>query len=308
MIGQVPDQKSAAAFSDFLVVEGIASQIEASGEGAWQIWVVEEESVSKAAELLAQYQADPTHPRFQGHARKARAIEDQQRQDVEAQGRRVRVRRDIISSQGTYGVGPMCMFLLFASALVFAFTDAGHNFDAYRVLLIGAAELEGAPALAEVRQGEVWRLVTPIFLHFGWIHLLVNSLWVFSLGSLIEARRGTRFMVLFVLASAVIPNLAQYRLERFPVFGGMSGVVFAMAGYAWQRGRNDPGGGIGLDPMTVVMMFTYFFVCWAQELSPSGSLGLFGPTVRVANVVHTGGLLIGVAWGWWDSRRAVRSH
>ena len=43
----------------------------------------------------------------------------------------------------------------------------------------------------QVRKGDVWRLVTPIFLHGGWIHLLFNMYMFFQFGALIETRKGT---------------------------------------------------------------------------------------------------------------------
>src|SRR3954467_13379821 len=45
--------------------------------------------------------------------------------------------------------------------------------------------------LQSVRSGEVWRLVTPMLLHFGPLHLLGNMMWIYYLGTAIEVRRGT---------------------------------------------------------------------------------------------------------------------
>src|SRR5690606_36200319 len=44
--------------------------------------------------------------------------------------------------------------------------------------------------LAEVREGQLWRLLTPIFLHLSIWHLLFNMYWTVVFGSLIETHRG----------------------------------------------------------------------------------------------------------------------
>src|SRR5262249_44828674 len=68
---------------------------------------------------------------------------------------------------------------------------------------------EGIP---EVRYGEVWRLVTPILIHFGPIHLLFNMMMLYPLGSAIEMRRGSWRFLMLVLVLAVTSNLAEYYL------------------------------------------------------------------------------------------------
>src|SRR3954447_22551693 len=46
--------------------------------------------------------------------------------------------------------------------------------------------------LPEVCHGEVWRLLTPIFLHFDLLHICFNLLWIKDLGSLVERLSGIR--------------------------------------------------------------------------------------------------------------------
>jgi GlpG protein len=147
-----------------------------------------------------------------------------------------------------------------------------------------------------VKQGEVWRLVTPIFIHFGVMHLVFNMLMLYSLGRLIEGRRGTLIFALMVLALAVSSNLAEYYLARSfkegrwalrgsPQFGGMSGVLYGLFGYLWMKGRYDPASGLGVDRTTVLIMLGWFVLCLT---------GLMGP---IANVAHAAGLLGGVLLG-----------
>jgi GlpG protein len=152
-------------------------------------------------------------------------------------------------------------------------------------LLIGTP---GSPLFADILDGEVWRLVTPIFVHFGILHILFNMMWLWDLGRSLEWLKGPLFLGLFVAVSGIASNLAQYAITRSPTFGGMSGVVYALLGYVWMQGRHNRAFGIALHQSTVIMMIAWFVLCWT---------GILGP---IANWAHTAGLLIGVAWGLID--------
>jgi GlpG protein len=142
--------------------------------------------------------------------------------------------------------------------------------------------------LAQIRQGQVWRLVTPIFLHASWrtgfgiFHLLFNLFWLQDLGTQIEWRRGSLRFLWLVLSIAVASNLAQYALSG-PSFGGMSGVVYGLFGYVWIKSRYDPAAQLGIWPQTVQVMLAWFVVCWLCMAA------------EVANWAHSAGLLTGMA-------------
>jgi GlpG protein len=138
----------------------------------------------------------------------------------------------------------------------------------------------GKPLVA-IRRGQVWRLVTPIFLHFGILHLVFNMFWLRDLGGMIELRRGTWRLALIVLAAAVIPNLAQY-FWAGPFFGGMSGVVYALFGYVWIKGRYEPHLGLGVSQETAFIMLAWLVLCM------TGWVG------DIANAAHVAGLVVGV--------------
>jgi GlpG protein len=134
------------------------------------------------------------------------------------------------------------------------------------------------------QHGEFWRLLSPVFIHFGVLHLVFNMMWLYQLGSMIEARQSPLQLLLLVVVTGIISNLAQY-IVAGPQFGGMSGVVYALAGYVWIRGKYDRASGLFLPQQSVTILLVWLAVCFT---------GMLGP---VANFAHLGGLVSGMAIG-----------
>ncbi len=179
----------------------------------------------------------------------------------------------------TYSLIGICVF-------VGLYSRFGAQFDALGPLLITNYLNAGLP---EIVQGQVWRLVTPIFIHFGLLHVGLNMLWLWQLGSLIEHIRGAPLFAALVFISAIASNLSEFYVSG-PVFGGMSGVIFALLGYLWMQGKFNPSFGVQLNPTLITMVMIWFVVCW------SGVLELAG--IHIANTAHTVGLLSGALWGF----------
>lgn len=303
-IGQLPTLSEATSFNDFLSQEGIEARVESNADGTCELWILDDESIARAVEHLSVFRSHPTDSRFTAKKPPAETARATQRQEQATSSKRIRRRQDLIRNTEPFGVGPMSIVILVACALVFILTDHGANREAVRQFTISASRFRMEDWLPEVRAGEVWRLITPMLVHFGWIHLLCNSLMILSLGSLLEARLGSFYLLAFVLVTSVVPNLAQFIVTGSELFGGISGVAFAMAGYAWIRGRQDPLSGIGMPSQNVTMMMIYFVWCWLEQFQLLGSDSILGSGARVANVVHTAGLVIGCGWGWFDAWRA----
>jgi GlpG protein len=188
--------------------------------------------------------------------------------------------------------------LIALSVAVALITGMGSDLESITWLTV--ADLRGhdgtiATGLQALARGEAWRLVTSIFIHFGPIHLLFNMLWLKDLGPLIEGRWSSRTLVALVMVSAALSNLAQFLVNwdlrsglrhANALSGGMSGVVYALLGYAWIRDRLDRGAGIGLEPSVVWMMLGWLVLCMTGVLGPIG------------NSAHLVGLLVGMAWAW----------
>lgn len=144
--------------------------------------------------------------------------------------------------------------------------------------------------------GEVWRLVTPAFIHFGFFHLLFNSLWLWDLGRRLELGLGRGHYIIFVLGTAMASNVSQYWWSGPAMFGGMSGVVFALVGFIWIRQRYDH------HPLWAVPKAIIGFMLFWLVLCMTGLVDYFiGGSV--ANAAHLGGLIAGMLWGWFSVRR-----
>lgn len=284
MIGHLGSKASAATFSDFLYVQGISNVIEAEKDG-YTIWIHSEDELEKARGLLEVFSKNPDDPKYAQHSRQAQDLRQREEQEEKAAEKR-HFSRDRIFRSSKFGPGPLTMVLIVVSIVATLSRTSGWGWQFFGHFYF-SDYLKGAP---EIRDWEVWRLITPIFLHaslkepLGFLHLIFNVLWLYDLGGILEPRQGTRRLLLLVIVIAAISNSAEYFLGS-PRFGGMSGVVYGLLGYIWMRGKFDPNSNLFLHPQIVTMMLVWFFLCWF--VIPG-----------IANIVHTAGLGVGMIWGY----------
>lgn len=137
---------------------------------------------------------------------------------------------------------------------------------------------------------QYWRLLTPAFLHFGWLHIVFNSLWLWELGSRIERVMGRLNMVLLFGVIALVSNASQYVFGGPGLFGGMSGVVYGLLGFAWVAPLLQPRWLLQPAPAIMLFMVGWLVVCMVGLVEVLG----FG---AIANAAHLGGLLCGAVLG-----------
>ena len=175
---------------------------------------------------------------------------------------------------------PVTVILILINVLVFLVSDlTGYSQDVMHMLDLGAAY---TPLITE--GGEVYRLFTSMFLHFGIAHLLNNMLVLFVLGSRLERAAGKlRFLVIYLLggvAGNVISLLLELDRGDYSVSAGASGAVFAVMGamiYIVVRNRGwleD----LSWRQIVVMALFSLYF-----GFASSG----------VDNAAHVGGLISG---------------
>lgn len=157
----------------------------------------------------------------------------------------------------------------------------------------------------DIVKGEVWRLATPMFLHFGILHIVFNMMWLWQFGLVLETRfRSMRFLAL-VLFTAILSNTAQAYMSGTS-FGGMSGVNYGLFGFLLARSKLHPDPGFVVNRQTAALLLIWLVVCFT---------GLVGPVANTAHVVgFLSGGLVGVinamkggAWGLLKRKQQFRS-
>lgn len=306
-IGSLPDEQLAGRLAAYLDSKEISSRIDPNGD-QWEVWVVDEDRVEAARQLFAEFQAAPDDPRYLEAIQSSKRHKLQQLEEAMARRRsQFRRKRKLPGERGM----PLTMLLVIASIYVTAMTRFGDSSIPFtravmmsdphataRRMLDGsvdvrveegevvafASEMKGWEAIPEIREGEVWRLFTPMFLHLDIFHLIFNMSWLLVLGGNVEVFKGTRYLLVLVLFLDLVANVCEL-YSSGPIFGGMSGVGYGLFGYIWMRSRLVPEDGFHMEPSTVFLFFAWALIC---------ATGAAGP---VANAAHFGGLAAGALAG-----------
>ncbi|MEB0046006.1 MULTISPECIES: rhomboid family intramembrane serine protease [unclassified Pseudomonas] len=186
-------------------------------------------------------------------------------------------------------------FVLLLSLIVGAVTLLGDKLDTLRWLTFLDFQVVGeyirfTPLADSLAAGQWWRLVTPMLIHFGILHLAMNGMWYWELGRRIEARQGAVNLIGLTLLFSLVSNYAQYYFSGPTLFGGLSGVLYGLLGHCWIFQLLAPNPAYRLPRGVLVMMLVWLLLCLSGLVSMIG----FG---EIANAAHVGGLLIGCFTG-----------
>ncbi|MCQ2029786.1 rhomboid family intramembrane serine protease [Stutzerimonas zhaodongensis] len=192
---------------------------------------------------------------------------------------------------------PLTAAVLLLTLIAAAITMLGDNFETIRWFSFSDFRVDGEYAyFATLEQtlaaGEWWRLITPIFVHFGFLHLAMNSMWYWELGRRIEYRQGALMLLGLTLVFGVVSNVAQYTYGGPGIFGGLSGVLYGLLGHCWLFQKLSPDEAYRLPSGVVVLMLIWLVICLTGVIE----MVSFG-ALAIANAAHVGGLVVGCLTG-----------
>lgn len=333
LIGSFSDAKQAERFSSYLKREGIATLCEPGFDAvtekiSYQCWVHDEDQIDRAEKDFISFVANPEDPRF------GVVEEEPPLQEPLAPPPPPKVIRapftvfiialcigvfllsllDEYQGEGTPPnqkelLGPVEESLLFdippsivgvQTAEQLALTSYWRGIYSWTVLKIQGKPptLAEGPMFVKIRQGEVWRLISPVLMHGGFLHILFNMIWVWILSVPIEQRIGIFRLLSLSLGVGVVSNVAQYLMSG-PFFLGYSGIVMGLVGFIWMRERLAPWEGYPLRRSTLFFLGLFIggvFVlqCVAFILQ---FLGVMHFDPNIANTAHIVGGLTGALLG-----------
>jgi len=320
LLGTLPNENHARRLADYLLTLGISTRVNQEGTD-WEVWVRDDDHVPRARQEWEPFRQNPDDPRFQTAQQKAAALKKQE-EAAEETFRRNQRKASELWTRPRLRQAPLTLGLIVFCTLVALFSQFGRLGSPISQAFSFAKYIPSADdpdhrvrplGLEGIKQGEVWRLWTPIFLHLSPWHLILNMLAFFQLGLMVESRKRALWMLSFILVVGVISNIAQFAFpdwfnlqdllgehekqkDIFHYFGGMSGVLFGLFGYLWMKVQFDPEPGLFLERQVVFMVMIWLVLCM------TGSLGSIGNSAHVSGLLA--GMLIGLSnWFWRKLRR-----
>jgi GlpG protein len=144
-----------------------------------------------------------------------------------------------------------------------------------------------------ILDGQWWRYITPDFLHFSFAHIAFNLVLFWYLGGQIERLIGQWAYLLIFVITSVLSNVAQLVISG-PLFGGMSGVVYAFVGFSWLYRRRR--GGLEFPEALMMVSVGWLLLGYTPVFKYMG-IG------NMANTAHLAGLIAGMALAmFWSTK------
>lgn len=119
---------------------------------------------------------------------------------------------------------PVVFLLIFINLFYFLLLELNGGSDNWLTLVYWGAK-EGV----SISRGEYWRLITPIFMHIGFFHLVSNTIALIIFGPIMEKVLGPYKFLIIYLITGIWGNIASF-LSSYAIGAGASGALFGLAG------------------------------------------------------------------------------
>jgi len=158
----------------------------------------------------------------------------------------------------------------------------------------------GAKNRTAVASGELWRLITPLFLHLSFTHMFFNMFSLFAIGLALERFMGSsRLLAIYLLSgiSGVMVSLVFCPLECVGASGSIFGLLGSLVIFMLIHRNVQPReGGLQILILGIVILLNLGLVM-APNIDPWGHLGgliagvvltwVFGPRFKLVQVSTT---------------------
>jgi GlpG protein len=251
--------------------------------GSQVIWVATESEAAAVAELLTQWQT----------LREQGLVPESLQGTAPGLGNYFPLGDYLRDGLRAFFRAPVTVLTLLAALVVAAISNFGSDLSGVQRLFYPGFYPGADVGLASVWRilGQIdslealWRSFSPALLHFGAVHLVFNSLWLWHFGRMIESRQSSLLYFAVLLFLAFASNMAQYLWSLSANFGGLSGVVYGLLGYIWMWQTVRPRDTLRLPPAMIAFMLVALVV---MEVVASA---------WIASAAHAGGLLVGMLAG-----------
>ncbi len=310
----IEGQARAEAFVAYLLTQNISTHVEPSDPTRthWDVWIRDEDRLAAAQQELRLFEANPDDPRYQQAIRDARTILKEQRDESLARQRNLRTGRDLYQNSMLSGRLPPLTLTLIVLCCVFSILSSfsspkpSNPLGMSIVKQLKFADMQKYQATKDpavsLKEFQLWRIFTPMFLHGDPFHLIMNMLALASLGRVTERLERTPRYALLILIFALGSHLPQGLLPESilgirglsgsPNFVGISGVVLGLFGYIATKTYLRRDLGFSLSTQSYFMVGLILLLGFGGDIT--GNVG----NLRMANFAHLGGLLTGIAVGW----------
>ena len=275
-IGKLPNKRAAQALADYLKGLSIDCKLVPTEQGISLIVIRDQDSI-KAGMEFERFIQNPHDDKYL----QASWDNGDTKTSIDYGAPSLQLLTQFLS-----GAGPLTLAVFFTCTLIFAGFNLGFADPIYHTLSF-------FNAVSDSSINQIWRIFTPTLLHFSALHIIFTLLWWWYLGGKIENKLGIAPLLILLIVAGTLPNILQYYIGG-PNFGGLSGVVYAVVAYTWVMGVRRPEIGLGLP-----QAYMGFMLLWLVF----GFTDMFG--LSIANGAHLGGLVIGLAQGFIDSKRTL---